>query len=977
MKFNKENLNEKYEKVIALICIIMSTMVGVVIYYRTPWSITGSIGGAIQTLGALGLPLIAMSIGRSFNREDFNFEEYYKGFLIKCLIPFGVYYLLIKVIFKSEFYIAEITSTIFGIIVIAPFLGEGLKKLKDKQLKLLVGLIFIGSIISIYFPLANITIPIDLSFFLNWVVFSVIGYALNRVTLKKSRRLIYNWGIISALLTFGLRAVPMEFKLLEVSPTLILYSSAVYLFIINFKWTSIHRFSIINKPVNFIYNHKIGIFMTHGFLIFNVLEGKFNITANRFKVILGSAIVLSVTLIIGSVIAFIIDLFISRNENRLVKVFTLGLRKVKDVNSYKHYLVWILSAFIITFVAEAFLREGIPYAFDFIKIVQHKKFIVNVLLVLVVTSPALLFNRVYLVLGIISQILLGLSIGSFLLFEFRGTPLTYSDFFAIEDGLAIAGEYMEIGMLSIAVIAVGIIILINLKLAKYKVREKYKFSIVPVIVIVVTAICAKVDMNYVINRGIIETVTWDIKYSYNEGGFYFSLYDSSLSYKREKPDGYTKENVDTFKTTLANASSESLLSEKGPNIILLQLESLMDPTIIPGLHLSDDPIKNIRRISEENTSGIMMAPAFGGGTARTEFEVLTGMNLDYFSPGEVPFNTYLKKECIESIAYILDSEIYDKTLIHNYQGSFYERNNAYEHLGFERFIPIEYMYDRKLEAEFPEDELILTNIVETIQTTDKRDLIFAIGAQTHGGYDTEYSSDDSEIIIWGDLKSEYLNQIQDYVDDLVMVDRMVGELREYIDNLDEPTMLIAYSDHLPSLHAVRELLTTEQKYSSQYFIYDNMNLDKEDKNIEAYELTTRIFDLLDYSGGVINKFHRVFREDENYQDKLEILQYDILNGKKYIYDKQNIYFKNNMVMGIKEILINDVSIEDDKIYVNGENFNEYSCIYADGKPLETKYVSRNLLTAENTNSKTKKIKVHQLSKRSKSIGSTDEFLMTK
>lgn len=50
------------------------------------------------------------------------------------------------------------------------------------------------------------------------------------------------------------------------------------------------------------------------------------------------------------------------------------------------------------------------------------------------------------------------------------------------------------------------------------------------------------------------------------------------------------------------------------------------------------------------------------------------MSLDYFSSGELPHNTYLKKECIESIAYVLDSEIYDKTLIHNYQGSFYERN---------------------------------------------------------------------------------------------------------------------------------------------------------------------------------------------------------------------------------------------------------------------------------------------------------------
>lgn len=43
-------------------------------------------------------------------------------------------------------------------------------------------------------------------------------------------------------------------------------------------------------------------------------------------------------------------------------------------------------------------------------------------------------------------------------------------------------------------------------------------------------------------------------------------------------------------------------------------------------------------------------PSVGAGTANTEFEVLTGMNLRYFGPGEYPYKTYSKKHPTESAA---------------------------------------------------------------------------------------------------------------------------------------------------------------------------------------------------------------------------------------------------------------------------------------------------------------------------------------
>ena len=43
------------------------------------------------------------------------------------------------------------------------------------------------------------------------------------------------------------------------------------------------------------------------------------------------------------------------------------------------------------------------------------------------------------------------------------------------------------------------------------------------------------------------------------------------------------------------------------------------------------------------SSGYFKVPSVGAGTANTEFEVLTGMSMRFFGPGEYPYKTYVKE----------------------------------------------------------------------------------------------------------------------------------------------------------------------------------------------------------------------------------------------------------------------------------------------------------------------------------------------
>ena len=60
------------------------------------------------------------------------------------------------------------------------------------------------------------------------------------------------------------------------------------------------------------------------------------------------------------------------------------------------------------------------------------------------------------------------------------------------------------------------------------------------------------------------------------------------------------------------------------------------------VEFSEDPIPNLRKMYEEFSSGYFKAPSVGAGTANTEFEVLTGMSMRFFGPGEYPYKTYAK-----------------------------------------------------------------------------------------------------------------------------------------------------------------------------------------------------------------------------------------------------------------------------------------------------------------------------------------------
>ena len=110
-----------------------------------------------------------------------------------------------------------------------------------------------------------------------------------------------------------------------------------------------------------------------------------------------------------------------------------------------------------------------------------------------------------------------------------------------------------------------------------------------------------------------------------------------------------------------------------PNIVFVQLESFIDPNLIRGVEFSEDPIPNFHMLQQQGSTGFLRVPSVGAGTANTEFEVLTGMRIRFFGPGEYPYKTVLKETTCESACYILKDLGYTSHAIHNHRGAFTEK----------------------------------------------------------------------------------------------------------------------------------------------------------------------------------------------------------------------------------------------------------------------------------------------------------------
>ena len=523
----------------------------------------------------------------------------------------------------------------------------------------------------------------------------------------------------------------------------------------------------------------------------------------------------------------------------------------------------------------------------------------------------------------------------------RVTPFTGPDLHLITDAMKIANKYLPVAGVVAVCILFGILVILLLMLLikgpKYQKKIKYRYNI-PLILLAVALFAGSTQL--ALEKRVLSNYFGNIAFAYEDYGYPYCLATTIFNTGISCPRDYSEKEIKRIEKTEKNLPETQ--EEKRPNILFLQLESFFDPTLVNYLDISEDPIPTFRKLMEEYSSGYYKVPSVGAGTANTEFESITGMSLHYFGPGEYPYKSILKETTCESAPYVLKSLGYRTHAIHNNEANFYGRKSVFANLGFDTFTSEEYMseQDDTNPNDWMRDRNLTKYIMQALNETDDPDYIYTISVQGHGDYPEEPTIENPKITVSGSSTEALNNKWEYYCNQIYEMDQFVKELTDTLSQLDEDVVLVMYGDHLPTMGLTVEDMENRYLFQTEYVIWDNMELEKKDANIAAYQMAAEVMNRVGIHEGNVFRYHQARRQTKNYQADLEMLQYDILYGKQYVYGGKNPYQKEKLHLGVEEVTLDKIEkISDGRYYITGTNFTQSAYLEVNGELVEVTYVS--------------------------------------
>lgn len=613
----------------------------------------------------------------------------------------------------------------------------------------------------------------------------------------------------------------------------------------------------------------------------------------------------------------------------------------------KFFTQWAVVCAMISFVLlifiEAMARLNILGGFIFLQ-QRPVAFLFNWLLLFATLCISFLFRHRIFVCSIVASTWLVLGIANGFILTQRLTPLNVYDFASTRDAMAISMRYLSppLFVASALFILLLIVVIVLLWRKAPKIADNVNHKLVIFFLIIVYG-GTMILGGTLVKAGGLEARFNNLWDAYKRNGFAYCFLDTWLNTGINRPLKYSEGYINDLFTS---KDLKDKMPKKKPNIVYIQLESLMDPETVKGITLDRDPIPNLRTLYNTCSSGKIKVPVTGGGTANTEFEAITGMNVWNFGPGEFPYRTVLMKRPIESIPYNLKKYGYGTHAIHNHTGTFYNRDRVYPKLGFDTFTSVEYMNNYELTPRHWEKDKGLTKVItDALDSTKGPDYVYTVSVQGHGDYPTKMLIPEPEVKVLSapDMKTRW--QWEYYVNQIHEMDQFVVELIQTLKQRDEDTVLIGYGDHIPAIRNLdaEHLKFDRSIYETDYFIWSNFDMPVIHKNMTTYKIGPEILERLGMKTGTMSALYTKHKNDKDFEKKMAALMYDMIYGRHYIYDQTYPIKTAKMRMGINKIRVTAIEQRDGAYYIRGENFTPSSKVNLDGKLLDSAYINATTL----------------------------------
>lgn len=313
--------------------------------------------------------------------------------------------------------------------------------------------------------------------------------------------------------------------------------------------------------------------------------------------------------------------------------------------------------------------------------------------------------------------------------------------------------------------------------------------------------------------------------------------------------------IDAHADLLRERFAATGATHEPPDILIIQSESLFDPArlnhVEPGRYLTE-----FRKLLMSSRGGELHVPTFGGGTIRTEFELLTGAPLSSLGGIQYPW-LELRDARFPSLASILARNGYTTTAIHPNGAAFWNRNRVFPELGFQTFIDVAAFRKEDIVGLFTSDAALTDRVIAELKDDGPPQFLFAITMENHGPFDWRPNLDAQRLTALPmppELDAGGRLWFGNYLYLLDDADHELGRLAEVLKQRKRRTLLLFFGDHLPSIHTVYYQLgfddgQTELQQPTEWLLFDTANPHGVQEDTQSWLLPARLLD----SAGIANE----------------------------------------------------------------------------------------------------------------------------
>ena len=457
---------------------------------------------------------------------------------------------------------------------------------------------------------------------------------------------------------------------------------------------------------------------------------------------------------------------------------------------------------------------------------------------LLLLIAACLFRNVFFGAALVNFGVCALSIANRIKLEVRDEPVFPRDFGLLKEVGSAMGAYdihFPVGV--IAVVAVTTLLLVALgifvgckpfPIAKLRGWLGSLLGAVASFVLLVVLILTVYASNDLYNSFHV-TNAYYIPSVFNELGFPYCFCHQFTTYPVDKPEGFRRADAESWDAQETDSST----SGKPVNVIMVMNEAFSDITDSPAFAFAEenDPLKNLHALQADPhaISGHVVVPGFAGGTANTEFDVLTGMQTNALSATTTSAMRVINRN-LDSLFRVFNEDGYRTSFFHPGNDWFYNRENVYRWFGAQETMFIDQMEDPEYKGTWVTDKYLIgliQNEFEETMASGESLFHFTTTIQNHMSYTAAKYGEGYNfptVDLSTPVSEDVETMLRVYTEGVRDADDMLGSLRDYFARRQEPVVLVYFGDHLPYLgdnqKGYAELGYTEQPYWAELISFE-------------------------------------------------------------------------------------------------------------------------------------------------------------